>query len=95
MIKNIIFGVRVSQLDSHAHCRIFVNGASAGTITVRKEELPTLLHRFGLEQAGDILSDTEPSIKKQIKKIFDGCDPNVPFELHEFGGWQPLYGNLK
>ena len=86
MTKDVTFGVRVEQLDSHAHCRIFINGASAGVIVVRKEELPTLLIRLGLEQAGDILSDTKPDVKRQIKLIFDGCDSDVPFELYEFGG---------
>lgn len=92
MTKDVVFGVRVTQLDSHARCRIFVNGASAGKLTVRKEELPTLLIRLGLEQAGEIFVDTSEDIKRRIKNIFDGCDSDVPFELYEFGGWTPLFG---
>lgn len=89
-MKEVIIGVQVIHLDSHAYCDIFINSELVGSLKLRKDQLPTLLFRLGKSQAGDILFDTSPDIKQKIRSIFEGYDPDVDYELYEFGGWKPL-----
>lgn len=66
----------VDQLDSHAHCRLFVNGALAGTITVRDYELPALIERMTSigppETEGEVYANRE--IEEKIERLFCGLD---------------------
>jgi len=90
--KEVTIGVRVVHLDSYAYCDIFINNkaVNSGYLVLRKDQLPTLLFRLGVEQAGDILFDTSLDIKQKIHDIFEGYDPDVDYELRDFGGWKPL-----
>lgn len=42
-----MYKIKITQLDSHAHCELFVNNVYSGSLDFRKDELPEFLYCLG------------------------------------------------